>query len=230
MKNNLIFFIKRKNESIHTTETIYIASIFSIIGGFVDSYTYITRDSVFAYAQTGNIIFFAMNIARRDFFEAMHYLISIFVFIIGIWFALYVKKILNRKKLMELEYLVILINSIILFVVGLLPRGMFDTVVISFIAFMSAILMITFNRVEGLAYVTNMCTGNLRSASENFFKFLFNKDKTGLKNGLIYLSILSCFMCGAFLGSLFTNILGSRSIWIASGLLLIVESLMFFDN
>ncbi|MEI0580381.1 YoaK family protein [Brachyspira pilosicoli] len=230
MKSSLISFIKRKNESIHTTQTIYVASIFSIIGGFVDSYTYITRDGVFAYAQTGNIIFFAMNIARRNFFEAMHYLISIFVFITGIWFALYIKKILNRKKLMELEYVVILINAVILFIVGLLPKNLFDTLVISFIAFMSAILMITFNRVEGLSYVTNMCTGNLRNASENFFKFLFNKDKTGLKNGLIYLSILLCFMSGAFLGSFFTNILGTRSIWIASGLLFIVESLMFFDN
>ena len=61
MKNKIIAFIKRKNESIHTTETIYIASILTMVGGFVDAYTYITRGGVFAYAQTGNIIFFAMD-------------------------------------------------------------------------------------------------------------------------------------------------------------------------
>lgn len=95
---------------------------------------------------------------------------------------------------------------------------------------MSAIFMITFNKVEGLSYVTNMCTGNLRSASENLFKFLFNKDETGLKKSLMYITILSSFALGAFLGTLFTNMLGIRAIWVSSGLLLIVESLMFFEK
>ena len=230
MKNSFIAFIKRKNESIHTTETIYIASILTLVGGFVDAYTYITRDGVFAYAQTGNMIFFAMHLAKKEFADTMHYLIPILVFVVGIWTALYIKKVLNKKKLMELEYVIILMAAVILFIVGFLHKGISNIVVVSVISFMSATLMITFNKVEGLAYVTNMCTGNLKSASDNLFRFLFNKDKTGLKNGLIYLTILFSFTLGAFLGSFFTNIFGIRSIWIASGLLFIVESLMFFDN
>ena len=230
MKNSIIAFIKRKNESLHTTQTIYVACIFSFIGGFVDSYTYLTRDGVFAYAQTGNIIFFSINLANKDFLGAIHYLISIFVFVMGIWFALYIKKFLSKKKLVQLEYLVILINAIILFIVGIFPKDLFSTLVISSISFMSAILMITFNRVEGLAYVTNMCTGNLKSACENLFNFFFNGDKAGLKNGFVYLIIIFFFTFGAFLGSLFTNIFGIRTIWIAGGLLLVVESLMFFDK
>ncbi|WP_258074982.1 YoaK family protein [Brachyspira murdochii] len=98
MKNSFIAFIKRKNESIHTTETIYIASILTLVGGFVDAYTYITRDGVFAYAQTGNMIFFAMHLAKKEFAITMHYLIPILVFIIGIWTALYIKKVLNKKS------------------------------------------------------------------------------------------------------------------------------------
>ncbi|OEJ14558.1 ABC transporter ATP-binding protein [Brachyspira hampsonii] len=230
MKNNIIAFIKRKNESIHTTETIYVASILTMVGGFVDAYTYITRGGVFAYAQTGNIIFFAMGLVKKQFNDTLHYFMSIIIFVIGIFFALYIKQILNKRKIIEFEYVIILIHSIVLFIVGLLPQTFSDTVIVGSISFMSAIFMITFNKVEGLSYVTNMCTGNLRSASENIFKFLFNKDKTGLKKGLMYITILCSFALGAFLGTLFTNIFGIRAIWISSALLLVVESLMFFEK
>lgn len=230
MKNSIIAFIKRKNESMHTTETIYIASILTIVGGFVDAYTYVTRDGIFAYAQTGNIIFFSMNLANKNFLDTLHYMIPILSFMMGIWFAQYIKQILNNNtKFMEWEYVMILVNAVVLFVVGLLPKTFSNTVVVSIISFISAVQMTTFNRVEGLAYVTSMCTGNLRSASEHLFKFLFNRDKTGLKNGLIYLTILFFFALGAFMGTFFTNMFGIKSIWIAAGLLLVVESLMFFD-
>lgn len=99
MKNKIIAFIKRKNESIHTTETIYIASILTMVGGFVDAYTYITRGGVFAYAQTGNIIFFAMGLVKKQFKDTLHYFISIIIFVVGIFFALYIKKILNKRNI-----------------------------------------------------------------------------------------------------------------------------------
>ena len=230
MKNKIIALIKGKNETIHATETIYIASILTMVGGFVDAYTYITRDGIFAYAQTGNIIFLSISLAKKQFIDAWHYLMSIIIFVIGICFALYIKKILNKKRIFEFEYVIIFINSILMFIVGLLPHTFSDSVIISCMAFMSAIFMITFNKVEGLSYVTNMCTGNLRSASENLFKFIFEKDKTGLKKGLIYIIILASFALGAFLGTLFTGKFGVRAIWICSALLFIVESLMFFDK
>ncbi len=230
MNNSFTAFIKRKNESMHRTETLYIASILAIIGGFADSHTYITRDGIFAYAQTGNIIFFAMSLAGGHFFNAVYYLIPILIFVAGICFALYIKKIINKKNIIEFEYAVILINSVIFFIVGLLPESFPNAAASGIMSFMSAVFMITFNKVEGLSYITNMCTGNLRSISENLFKFLFSKDKSGLKNAMIYFTILFSFTLGVVLGAFFTNIFGIRSIWITSVLLLIVESLMFFDK
>ncbi|WP_300711308.1 YoaK family protein [uncultured Brachyspira sp.] len=230
MKNRFINFIKRKNKSMHTTETIYIASILTLIGGFIDAYTYITRDGIFAYAQTGNMIFLSMHLAKKEFLYMMNYFVPIIIFVIGICTALYIKKILNKRKLIEIEYVIILMAALILFIVGLLPRTFSNTIVVSVISFMSAIFMITFNKAEGLSYVTNMCTGNLRSVSENLFKFIFENDKTGLKKGLIYIIILASFILGAFLGTLFTNIIGVKAVWISSALLLVVESLMFFDR
>lgn len=228
-KKNIFSFLNKKKD-IHTLETIYVASMLSIVGGYVDAYTYITRDGVFAYAQTGNIIFFAMNLAGAKFYDAINCLFPIFSFICGIWFAQFIKKITNGKHIMEWGYIILLINTIILFMVGLFSENFPNAIIVSSISFISAVQMTTFNKVEGLSYVTNMCTGNLKSASEHIFNFLFSKDKKGMKNGMKYLTILLFFTLGAYLGALFTNRFGSKSIWIASGILIFVDSFMFFEK
>ncbi len=231
-KKSIFSFLKNinKKKDIHTLETIYIASMLSIVGGYVDAYTYITRDGVFAYAQTGNIIFFAMNLAGGKFYEAVNCLFPILSFICGIWFAQFIKKITNGKHIMEWGYIILLINTIILFMVGLFSINFPNAIVVSSISFISAVQMTTFNKVEGLSYVTNMCTGNLKSASEHIFHFLFSKDKNGMKNGIKYLTILLFFTLGAYLGALFTNRFGIKSVWVAAGILLFVDSFMFFEK
>ena len=50
------------------------------------------------------------------------------------------------------------------------------------------------------------------------------------KNGLIYLTIILSFTLGACLGSLFTNKFGTKSVWIAAGVLMFVNSFMFFEE
>lgn len=44
-KKNILSFLKKKKE-IHTLETIYIASMLSMVCGYVDAYTYITKDGI----------------------------------------------------------------------------------------------------------------------------------------------------------------------------------------
>lgn len=228
MFNNFIKKHILKKKDIHTLETIYIASLLSIVGGYVDAYTYITREGVFAYAQTGNIIFLAINLANAEFNEAVNCLFPILSFIFGIWFAQYIKKTI--KHIIEWGYIILLIDTAILFAVGLFSKNFPNAAAVSLIAFISAVQMTTFNKVEGLSYVTNMCTGNLKSASEHLFHFLFSKDKNAMKNGFKYLTIILFFTIGAYFGALFTDRLGYKSIWIPAGILLFADSFAFFEH
>ena len=43
-------------EEIRTSERFHIACILAIVGGFLDIYTYTLKGSVFATAETGNLI------------------------------------------------------------------------------------------------------------------------------------------------------------------------------
>ena len=238
-KKNIFSFMNfmNKKKDIHILETIYIASMLSMVGGYVDAYTYITRDGVFAYAQTGNIIFFAINLASGRFYDAINCLFPILSFIFSIWFAQFIKKIASGKHIMEWGYIILLINTVILFMVGLFSEIFPNAVIVGSISFISAVQMTIFNKVEGLSYVTNMCTGNLKSASEHLFNYFFSNNKNKKeeniksgKNGLIYLTIILSFTFGAYLGSLFTNKFGTKSVWIAAGVLMFVNSFMFFEE
>ena len=53
-----IFF----NGEEYPPETFRLAMLLCMVGGFMDTYTFSTRGNVLANAQTGNIVFLAINL------------------------------------------------------------------------------------------------------------------------------------------------------------------------
>lgn len=51
-------------EPRHTSLTLRLAALLSFVGGFLDAYTHLSRNGVFATAQTGNIILMIVAGAR----------------------------------------------------------------------------------------------------------------------------------------------------------------------
>ena len=62
-----------------------LALLLAFVGGYLDAYTYITRDGVFANAQTGNMALMALRLARGEWADALHYLVPIAAFALGIF-------------------------------------------------------------------------------------------------------------------------------------------------
>ena len=48
------------------SETIKLGILLALSGGFMDAYSYIQRDQVFANAQTGNMLLFGVNYQRES--------------------------------------------------------------------------------------------------------------------------------------------------------------------
>jgi uncharacterized membrane protein YoaK (UPF0700 family) len=48
-----------------TSATLQFAVLLTLANGFLDSYTYLARGGVFANVQTGNVIFFALDLSER---------------------------------------------------------------------------------------------------------------------------------------------------------------------
>ena len=62
------------------SETIKLGILLAFSGGFMDAYSYIQRDQVFANAQTGNMLLFGVNLSEGNLRGALHYFFPVFAF------------------------------------------------------------------------------------------------------------------------------------------------------
>ena len=53
------------------TRTLWFALLLTLTNGFMDAHTYYVRGGVFANVQTGNVIFFALDMSERKITAAM---------------------------------------------------------------------------------------------------------------------------------------------------------------
>ena len=73
--------IKKKQMS----ESMPLAIFLTLAGGFQDAYSYNCRGKVFANAQTGNIVLLGQNLAQGQWKTALHYLIPLAAFFLGVY-------------------------------------------------------------------------------------------------------------------------------------------------
>ncbi len=59
--------------------------------------------------------------------------------------------------------------------------GKYDVIVNISISFICAMQVEAFRKVNGTALATTMCTGNLRTATEQIFKLVVEKDKSKMR-------------------------------------------------
>lgn len=196
--------------------------LLALVGGFLDAYTYQFRGGVFANAQTGNMVLLAISAANREYLKVIYYLIPILAFFFGVLVTLWVKNKVTRVKFTVWEHIIVLIEVILLFVIGFLPAGIPDAIVNVTVSFVCSMQVISFRKSGDLPYATTMCTGNLRSAAQNFFLYTQSKQKEAGQGFLVYVTIIVTFCVGAAMGSLLTDFIGGKSVWVCCVILMIV--------
>lgn len=106
-------------------------------------------------------------------------------------------------------------------------RGKLDVVVTTVIAFVCSMQVESFRKVRGNAFATTMCTGNLRSASENLYHWMIGREGEAKKKGLHYLIIVGSFMGGAVVGAALTHIFIEKAVLFCCAILFITFLFMF---
>lgn len=217
-----------QNLPVH--ETLYIGLCLAFVGGFLDAYTYLLRGGVFANAQTGNLVLFGIHLAGGSFPACFLYLVPVAAFLLGVLITELFKKTFSKKKFITWQHVVVIIEILLLLIIGFLPRAAPDAVINIAVSFVCSMQFNSFRKTNGLPYATTMCTGNLRSAGEFFFAFLFEKDRSAGKKALRYFSVIAVFLLGAALGALLSGVLGTASIWVCCVVLTAVLLMMFFGR
>ena len=207
-------------------ERLAAACVLSIIGGFLDIYTYLCRGKVFANAQTGNIVLFSAYLFDGEWEHCARYLIPVLSFLLGIFAAECIHRHFKYMEKVHWRQLIILAEIVLLFVVGFLPQRV-NTLANVLVSFVCAMQVQTFRKVRGHAYASTMCIGNMRSGTEALCVYFHTRDREVLHKALTYFGVIGLFAVGAGLGALLTAWLAERGIWVSCALLAVSFLIMF---
>ncbi len=189
-------------------ERLAAACVLSIIGGFLDIYTYLYRGKVFANAVTGNMVLFGLNLADGAWRNSGRYLLAILFYALGVFMAEIIHRRLPASRRISWNQMVILLEIACLLPVCFIPYGEWDFIVNSLIAFVCALQVQTFRRVHGLPFASTMCTGNLRSGTEALFHAWHARNSKEFAKSMHYYGVIACFIAGAVLGAILLRYAG----------------------
>ena len=210
-----------------TSESIELGVLLALAGGFMDAYSYIARDGVFANAQTGNILLVGVNLSGGDLMRAGRYFFPVLAFALGIMLADLIHE--RFSSLFHWRQLTVFLEAVILLGVSLIP-GTANLVANCLTSFACGMQVESFRKIHGHGIATTMCIGNLRSALQSVDDYIITHNKGFLENGLLYFGVILTFVVGAVLGNLCIGWLGLHAIAVAAALLAGCFLIMFIDR
>lgn len=191
-------------------------------GGFMDAYSYLLHDHVFATGQTGNIVLLCMNLAEGAWLGVSHYLVSILAFVAGIMLSRHVLVRVHGRATHRMQRWVAVFEAVAFAVVALLPEGAPDLLVNSAISFCAAVSYENFRQFgTRSAYASVFCTGNLRSLGETLYDGIFEKDRHELHRSARYAGLVASFCVGAVACKLLIDATGKFACLAISALFLL---------
>ena len=210
------------------SESFRLGVLLAITGGFLDAYSYVARGKVFATAETGNMVLMGLNIAQGNWQKVPHYLIPIICYALGVLVAEQIKGRYKNNADINIHWrqIVVLAEILVVAVAAFIPQGELDIIANSSIAFVCSMQVESFRKIEGNAYATTMCIGNLRSGMEYLYRWHVTRDRAHLHRAKVYYLVILVFVLGAALGGVTCRSLGRLSILICCPLLLSAVAVM----
>lgn len=209
------------------SNSFIVYAILALSGGFMDAYSYLGRDKVFANSQTGNLLLLGVNIAERNWNLIPRYGLPVLFFTVGIALAASLKYVIKKyPKLCSL--FIALIEALIMFGVMFISTE-YNLLANSLISFACGMQVEHFRRLENQSIATTMCIGNLRAGTSALCKAFFEKDMKHFKIGMLFYMTILTFIIGAICGNFTLKWLGQYSLCISGVLLLIICIIIIFD-
>ena len=209
------------------SDSIRLGAILAVSGGFMDAYSYIQRDEVFANAQTGNMLLFGVKLSEGNFAGALQYFFPVLAFVLGIAAAELVH--MRRQRILHWRQISVINEAVILAAVAFIPLTQ-NILANSLISFACGIQVESFRKIRGNGIATTMCIGNIRSGTQHLCQFIHSKDREHLVRAALYYGIIGCFIMGAIIGNFFIDIWHEKAILCSSVLLIISFVFMCIDG
>lgn len=211
-------------------ESLSIAMLLALVGGYLDIYSYLARGKVFANTQTGNLVLLGYNMAQGNLEKMIYYLLPISFFAFGVWLAKIIEYKVGEGKHFDWLHVLLGIEIGMLFMVMFIPEGKLNVVANIMVSFICGLQVQGFRKVNGNAYSTVMFTGNLKNVAECFAHYSLKKEREALENGKVYLGVILMFVIGGWLGALTTGKYAEKAVGLINSVLVIVFVLLYLEK
>ncbi len=204
-----------------------------LVSGFWGAFTYLLRGNVFCNAQTGNVVLLGLAIGSGKAKEAIYYLIPISAYLAGAFISEILPNPVKHSLMIRWDTLLIGIEAAVVIVLGFIPDSFpvqISQVAINFIASMQ---FATFRQAQGTPMATTFATNHIRQIGIGLAKELRHRgseDKSHRVKLKKHFLMLSFFLLGAVVGTVFCHLLGGRAIWLTAIPLLGLFFLMFHED
>ena len=201
------------------TNSLFSACLLAFTGGTLDAFLYLNHDKVFAGAMTGNAVLAGIALLSRDHYEALHHLLPLAGFVLGVWGA----RELDRHVGRHAVFIGLSIEIVVLFVASWMPPAFPDNVFIFVVTIVCAYQVATFRTVDQYTYNSTFITGNLRQAISAVHTVVHEGMRPEAVREFRDLGmIMVCFVLGAVCGAVLAPHAGNRTLWLPVGALVVI--------
>jgi uncharacterized membrane protein YoaK (UPF0700 family) len=212
------------------SRTLWFALLLTLTNGFMDAHTFFVRGGVFANVQTGNVIFFAIDLSERKLAAAMAHVWPILAFMVGVGLAAHIKSGRVQRVVTHPLRWTMAVQVIVLAGIGFVPVTVAHSYVTVPIAFLAAVQMGLFRNVGDLAYLPVATTGNLMRFVESGYDGFAEKHSASRRACGVYGTLIIGFAGGALIGAFASRVWGAHAIWLAAGILAVTLVLFIVDE
>jgi uncharacterized membrane protein YoaK (UPF0700 family) len=201
------------------TRTLWFAMLLILTNGFLDAHTYLVRGGVFANVQTGNMVFFAIDLAERKWSAASAHVWPFLAFMAGIVLASHIKSGRVDRVLSRPLRWTMAVQAIALVVIGFIPASVPHSLVTVPICFLAAVQIGLFRNIGDLSYMPVATTGNVYRFVESGYDGYVERNPVARHAFNVYGALLISFASGAVIGALASWLWQVHAIWLAAALL-----------
>ncbi|HHA9720453.1 TPA: YoaK family protein [Streptococcus pneumoniae] len=161
--------------------------------GYVDAYTFIVRGNTLVAGQAGNVVFLSVELIQNNVSDIRDKLLTLIAFMMGVFLLTIYKEKLRIVKKSILSLIPLAILSII---IGFVPQTVDNIYLVQPLAFCMGLVTTAFGEVSGIAYNNAFMTGNIKRTMLAFGDYFRTKHTPFLREGFIFVSLLSSFVLG----------------------------------
>ncbi len=216
--------------SLPADNSLQVAALLTLSGGFLDAFTYVGHGQVFANAMTGNIVLMGVAVGEQDWSQASRHLPPLLAFVVGVFLANCMRLPSVREKIVSPALFCLGLEIVILSIGSQLSADFPDAWLVPGIALVAAMQNSSFTHIGNAKYNSVMTTGNLRRSIESLFEGVARQfDKLALREARIFALVCACFLFGAVLGGLCTLSMGNQALLVPVLLLLVAFGICLYD-